>query len=96
MADDRGFDMLVAVVGDGEAELVMQAAKEAGANGGTIISARGTGSPNSKKDIVLILTSSAKRQGILQAISFGADLNSDGRGIAFSVPVDDVVGIISI
>lgn len=95
MTDERGFDLLVTIVNSGEAELVMESAKQAGANGGTIISARGTGSPDSKKDIVLILTSSAKRQDILQAISFGADLGSDGKGISFSIPVDDVVGIIS-
>lgn len=89
---DRGFSMLVAVVNGGDAESVMAAAKSAGANGGTIIPALGTGSPDSNKEIVMILTSASKRQEILEAIS--TDLNSDGKGIAFSMPVDDVVGII--
>ncbi len=90
---DRGYNMLTAVVNSGEAEAVMNAARSAGANGGTVISANGTGSPGSKKDIVIILSSAASTQRILEAIS--TELDSDGKGIAFSLPVDDVVGIIT-
>ena len=96
MTDNRGFDMILAVVNSGDSEIVMQAAKDAGASGGTVVSAKGNNSSSFNKELIMILTTAAKREAILEAICAKADLNTDGRGIAFSVPVDDVVGIVSV
>ncbi len=88
--------MILAVVNSGDSEIVMKAAKDAGASGGTVVSAKGNSSSSFDKELIMILTTAAKRQAILEAICAKADLNTDGRGIAFSVPVDDVVGIVSV
>ena len=95
--------MVLCIVNAGFSELVMDAAKEVGARGGTVIHARGTANKDAEqffhiaiqpdKDIVLILVPSDIKDNVLHAIYQNAGLNSEGKGIAFSLPVDDVVGI---
>ena len=96
------FDLIITIVNRGFSELVMDAARSVGASGGTILHARGTGiheaekffgiSIQPEKELVLILTAHDERQIIMQAIAEKAGLNTPGKGLAFSVPVDDVVG----
>ena len=96
------FDLIITIVNRGFSELVMDAARGVGASGGTILHARGTGvheaekffgiSIQPEKELVLILTAHDERQTIMQAIAEKAGLNTPGKGLAFSVPVDDVVG----
>ncbi len=80
--DDRQpvfpFDLLVAITERGHVELVMDAARTAGARGGTIIHAKGTGteftakffgvSIASEKDIALIVVSHKDKDAIMRAI----------------------------
>jgi len=97
------FELIICIVNQGFSEEVMQAAKECGARGGTVINARGTAkaeaeeqfhiSINPEKEIVLILSKIEIKDAILHAIYTKVGLNSPGQGIAFSTPVDDVVGI---
>lgn len=97
------YEVIYAIVNHGYSDLVMNAAKTAGARGGTILSARGTGSKEAEsffgitvtpeKEIVLILVPKAIRDKVLLAINDGAGMSTNGMGIAFSVPVSDVVGI---
>lgn len=96
------YDLIITIVNRGFSDLVMDAARSVGASGGTILHARGTGvheverffgiSIQPEKEFVLILAEHEARQQIMQAIAEQAGLNSHGKGIAFSVPVDDVVG----
>jgi len=96
------FDLIITIVNRGFSELVMDAARGVGASGGTILHARGTGiheaekffgiSIQPEKELVLILTAHDERQTIMQAIAEHAGLNTPGKGLAFSVPVDGVVG----
>lgn len=96
------FDLIITIVNRGFSDLVMDAARGAGASGGTILHARGTGvhemerffgiSIQPEKEFVLILADHDDRQQIMQAIAEQAGLHTHGKGIAFSVPVDDVVG----
>lgn len=100
---DKTFEMVFAIVNSGYTEEVMNAVKACGATGGTIINARGTAntevekffgiSISSEKEIVLIIIDSAIKADVLKAIYEKVGLNTPGQGIAFSVPVDDVVGI---
>lgn len=97
------YEMVLCIVNAGFSELVMDAAKEEGARGGTVIHARGTANKDAEqffriaiqpdKDIVLILVPAEIKDNVLHAIYRNAGLNSEGKGIAFSLPVDDVVGI---
>ena len=99
----NNYEMVLCIVNAGFSELVMDAAREEGARGGTVIHARGTANKEAEqifhiaiqpdKDIVLILVPSEIKDNVLHAIYRNAGLNSEGKGIAFSVPVDEVIGI---
>ena len=101
---NENYEVVFAIVNDGFTDLVMEAARGKGAKGGTIINARGTGnkeiekffgvSITPEKQIVMILVSKEIKNDVLTAIYQAAGLNSKGQGIAFSVPVSDVVGIV--
>ena len=83
----------------------MQAAKEVGARGGTVIHARGTANKEAEeffhitiqpdKEIVMILVPSEIKDAVLHALYQNAGLKTAGQGIAFSMPVDHVVGLSS-
>ena len=97
------YELIVCIVNQGFSEEVMQAARECGARGGTVINARGTAKAqaeetfhitiNPEKEIVLILSKVNIKDAILHAIYTKVGLNTPGQGIAFSTPVDDVVGL---
>jgi nitrogen regulatory protein PII len=100
--DDYKFSLIIAIVNKGFADVVMEAAKSEGAKGGTILKARGTGEKEAvkfmgitiepEKDLVMILTEKERRQYIMKAIHNKAGLNSEGSGLAFALPVEDVIG----
>ena len=100
---EKGYQLIVAIVDKGFTDLVMNAAREKGARGGTVLSARGTSNKeieekfkiaiSSEKEIVLILTEETISDDILQAINEAAGLHTKGRGIAFALPVEDVAGL---
>ena len=97
------FELVVVVVNANYSEIAMDAAREAGARGGTIVHARGTGTKvmeekygiiiTPEKDMILILVSEETRDPILNAVYKAVGLATDGQGIAFSLPVSDVVGL---
>jgi len=104
-APEKGkrYQAILAIVNNGYSDLVMNAARDAGARGGTIITAKGTGNKDiekfygivitPEKEIVMILVPEAIRDKVLAAINLQAGIASKGQGIAFSLPVDDVVGV---
>ena len=99
------YEMILCIVNTGFSETVMDAAKEVGARGGTVIHARGTANKEAEqffhitiqpdKEIVMILVPDTIKDKVLHALYTHAGLKTEGQGIAFSVPVDDVVGISS-
>ena len=96
-------EAIFCIVNSGYSDAVMNAAKKAGARGGTIINARGTASKESEtffhitiepeKEIVMILVPSNIKEAVMHALYNEVGLDSAGQGIAFSVPVDGVVGL---
>jgi nitrogen regulatory protein PII len=98
-------EVIFCVVNAGFSEAVMDAAKEFGARGGTVIRARGTANSESEKlfgitiepekEIVMILVPSDIKDDILHALYREVGLKTPGQGIAFSMPVDNEVGISS-
>ena len=96
------FELIVAIINKDYASNLMEAAREAGAKGGTILNARGTGDHNveklfgltlqHEKDVVLILTEVKNKIAIMKSITETVGLNTLGRGICFSMPVEDVIG----
>ncbi len=96
-------EAIFCIVNSGYSEAVMNAAKKLGAKGGTVINARGTASKEAEtffhititpeKEIVMILVPKKIKDDVLHALYKEVGLDTAGQGIAFSVPVDSVVGI---
>ncbi len=103
MESKREYELIVLIVREGYADLAMDAAKRKGANGGTLISGVGLGSTEAtkilgitiepEKDVVLILTEKAKKKEVMEEISETVGLATDGRGVCFSLAVDNVLGL---
>jgi nitrogen regulatory protein PII len=99
------YQVVMAIVNDGFTDLVMDAAKKAGARGGTILTAHGTGNTDiakffgvvitPEKQIVMILVPKAIKDKVIESIYKEVGINTKGQGIAFSFPCSDVVGIVS-
>jgi nitrogen regulatory protein P-II 1 len=103
MMIDRAHDLIVTIVNKGRSERVIKASKEAGAEGGTILFARGTGIHETKslfgipvepeKEMILTIVSETITTQVLEAIVQAGDLRTPGAGIAFVLPVKAVAGI---
>ena len=97
------FELVMCIVNSGFSEIVMGCARECGAKGGTVIQARGTAkdevenafniSIHPEKEIVMILVVDRIKDNILQALHTAAGTHSPAQGIAFTLPVESVVGI---
>ena len=94
--------VIITVVDKGYTEMVMEAARSAGASGGTVVRAKGTGAEIAKffgvsiseeKEMLYIVAKRDDRDGIMRAIMEKAGSNTDAHGVVFSLPVDKVVGI---
>ena len=96
-------ELIICIVNNGFSDTVMEAAKEAGARGGTVLNARGTANKEAEaffhiaiqpeKEIVMILVDAKIKDAVLHALYQKAGLDTMGQGIAFSLPVDNVVGL---
>lgn len=100
---EYAHEIIVCIVNAGFSDAVMDAAKEFGARGGTVLYARGTAAQEAEsffkitiqpeKEMVMILIPSELKNDILHALYRSVGLNTPGQGIAFSLPVDSVVGL---
>ena len=96
-------ECIVCIVNAGFSEAVMDAAKEFGARGGTVVHARGTANQEAEKffgitiqpekEIVMILVAHEIRDAVLKALYTAVGVNTEAQGIAFSLPVESTVGI---
>ena len=96
-------EVIFCIVNAGFLDAVMDAAREFGAKGGTVLHARGTANPEAEKlfnitvqpekELVLILVKTEQKDDILKNLYKKVGLKTPGYGIAFSLPVSDVVGI---
>lgn len=94
--------LIITIVDKGNTELVMEAARSAGASGGTVVRAKGTGAEIAKffgvsiseeKEMVYIVADRESRDAIMRAVMEKAGNDTDAHGVVFSLPVDSVVGI---
>ncbi len=101
--EKSNYNLIVVIVNEGFSTEVMDAAREVGARGGTVIRGRGTAKEETlakfqifmtpEKEMVLILSDDSIKEDILVAVNNKCGLNSDAHGIVFTLPVDDVVGL---
>ena len=99
----KNFKCIFAVVNNGFSEVAMDAAKSAGAKGGTILSGRGTVSKEAEKffnisiqpekEVVMILAKNELVDGILKGLYNVIGTGTNAQGIAFAIPVDETVGL---
>ncbi len=98
------FKLIIALIETDRVDAVMDAARDAGATGATVIShARGEGlnknktffglSLETQRDMILFLVEEHLSRMILETISEVGDFESQGAGIAFQIDVEDAVGV---
>jgi nitrogen regulatory protein PII len=98
------FKLIIALVEESKTDLVMHAAREAGATGATIVSnARGEGVDERKtflgltletqRDMVFFMVEEHLSRHILETIEQVGDLRERGLGIAIQLDVEDAVGV---
>ena len=95
--------LIVSIVRKGWGSTVLEASVKAGARGGTVLFGRGAGiherekifgmSIEPEKEVLLTIVNVSQVDAMLDAIVQAGELNDTGRGIAFVVPVDKVVGV---
>ena len=103
MAVNTDFELLFVIANEGYTDLIMDAARSAGASGGTVIKAKGTGaeytekffgfSIASEKEIHFIVVPTQGRNNIMKAIMEKAGLDSKAQSIVFSLPVSHAIGL---
>ena len=96
-------EVVFAIVNAGFAEDVMEVAREQGVRGGTILNARGVVNEeaaaffgitlHAEKEIVMIVVEKDIRDDILNGIYKRMGMGKKAQGIAFSLPVSDVAGL---
>ena len=101
--DKKNYELIIVIVNQGYTGMVMDAAKECGARGGTTFVAHGTGNKElgsffgiviqPEKEIVFILVDEDIKDKVMLNIYKEAGLNTKGSGIAFSIKVSDVIGL---
>lgn len=100
---DFEYELIVVVINAGYADTVMDAAREAGAGGGTVLHAKGTGSMRGEKfynmrfadekDMVYIVAHKSEKAAVMRAVNQKAGPDTEARGICFSLPISSVMGL---
>lgn len=95
---EAGYQMITVIVNHGYADDVMAAARKAGARGGTILNARGTGTEADvkffgislvpEKEMLLVVAEKDHVEAILKAVGEVPNLSEPGGGIAYAMPVE--------
>lgn len=97
------YELIVAIADQGNLEMVMDAARGAGAYGGTVIHAKGTGMEYAEKYLgvtiaaekamIFIVTKKDQKNSIMKAIMEQAGMQTPAKTIVFSLPVTDTAGL---
>lgn len=99
----NGQSAIFTIVNRGMANDVVDASLDAGARGGTILNARGSGATQTRKifdieidpekEIVLTIVNKEQVESVVQAIREKAQVEKEGHGILFVVPLEKTFGI---
>lgn len=100
----NNHEVIFAIVDSGYAEDVMDIAREQGVRGGTILNARGVAGQeaaaffgitlHTEKEILMMVVEKDIRDNVLNAIYRQMGMGKKAKGIAFSLPVSDVAGLV--
>lgn len=96
-------ELVVVIANQGYSDTVMDAAREKGASGGTVIHAKGEGmeraekflgvSIAAEKEIIFIVTKVEYKNEIMKTIMEHAGMESKAKSIVFSLPVTSTAGL---
>ena len=96
-------ELIMAVINEGHTDPVMDAARSAGAAGGTVLHAKGTGGKLSEKflgvsladekEVELIVSKAGEKTAIMRAISDQCGVDTPSGAITFSLPISSVAGL---
>ena len=99
---DSKYALITSIVKRGFSGDVMDAARAAGARGGTVIHSRGVGDENvadhwglasqEEVDIVIIIADAEDKVKLMKAINEKCGVQSEANGIIMSLPIDAVMG----
>ena len=102
----NNHEVIFAIVNSGFAEDVMDVAREQGVRGGTILNARGVAKEDAaaffgitlhaEKEILMMVVEKDIRDNVLNAIYKEMGMAKAAQGIAFSLPVSDVAGLVQL
>jgi len=100
---DFEYELIVVILNEGHSDMVMDSARSAGATGGTVIHAKGTGREKAEKfygvslaeekDIIYILANAKKKAEIMKTINQECGAGTKASAICFSLPVSEVAGL---
>jgi nitrogen regulatory protein PII len=100
---EKQMELIVAICEKGHTDEVMDAARSAGARGGTVIHAKGTGSKYSskffgisiaeEKEMIYIVSSVDNKKDIMKSIMTNAGVETPAHTVVFSLPVSDTAGL---
>ena len=103
MTTDK-HEVIFAIVNSGYAEEAMEVAREQGVRGGTILNARGVAREDAaaffgitihaEKEILMMVVDKDIRDRVLNALYKQMGMGQKAQGIAFSLPVTDVAGLV--
>ena len=105
--NEMDYSLVVVIAESGGTDAVMDAARSAGARGGTVMHAKGTANDSlkntffgvtvaSEKELIYIVSRKSDRDTIMKAIMEQAGAHTETKAMVFSLPVDSVVGLRSV
>ena len=96
------YEIILAIANEGYTDAVMDAAREAGARGGTVLHGKGTGSTDAakffgvsiatEKEVIMIVARSSEKAAIMKSIINKAGNGTDAGAVVMSLPVSAVAG----
>ena len=102
----NNHEVIFAIVNSGFAEEAMDVAREQGVRGGTILNARGVArekeatffgiTVHAEKEILRMIVDKSIRDNVLNALYTRMGMANKAQGIAFSLPVSDVTGLVKL
>lgn len=102
MAESKNV-LIATIINRGFSEDVMNAAKKAGASGGTVLHSRQLVNDEvntfwginvqDEREIVLIISNAENKVNLMQAINEKCGVSSSAKGIVMALPIDSVIGI---
>lgn len=100
---DFEHELIIVILNEGHSDFVMDAARAAGAGGGTVLHAKGTGGTRGEKffsvsladekDMIYIIAHKDEKAAIMRSINEQAGPGSKAGAICFSLPISSVAGL---